>query len=595
VNARVAHVATVDLTHRFLLFGQLLRLRDEGYEVFAISAPGPWTADLEAEGIHHIPWHHATRSWDPAEDARAFAELVGILKRGRFDLVHTHNPKPGVMGRMAARLAGVPGVINTVHGLYATPDDRLRKRVPVLGLEGIAARCSDLELYQSEEDLRWARRIGLVPRGRSLLLGNGTDLEKFAPTAVGSRRLAQLRRELGISPGAPVVGTVGRLVREKGYREYFAAAREVRRRMPEVRFLAVGGPDPEKADSIDPAEAGDDVIVTGWRDDVRDLMGLMDVFVLASWREGVPRSAIEAAAMGRAMVLTDVRGCREVVRDGIEGVLVPPRRPDRLASAITGLLRDDEERGRMGKAARARAEERFDERRVLDTVARVTAELLRRKGIGAAGGDGSAQVRVARPADAVAIARLHRQAMPTAFLPRLGDGFLRQLYLGLGSDPAAISLVAENASGVVGFAAGVRSVPAFYRRFALRRGIAAAVAAAPALAMPGALRRARESAAYPSGSASLPEAELLAIGVVPGWRSKGLGERLADGVLRGLAERGAPEAKVVVGAGNEGANRFYERIGFRKAGQIDVHAGEPSNVWVITLGDHAGGVRVVPS
>jgi glycosyltransferase involved in cell wall biosynthesis len=354
---RVAHVTTVDLTLRFLLLGQLRRLREEGFEVTGISAPGPWTKDLEAEGIRHIPWPHATRSWDPSADARAFAELIGILRRERFDLVHTHNPKPGLIGRVAARFTGVPCVVNTVHGLYATPEDRLSRRAAVLAVERLAARFSDLELYQSEEDLRWSRRIGLVDGRKSALLGNGTDLRRFDPSAVAGERVVALRSELGIPSTSPVVGMVGRLVAEKGYREFFDAAGEIRRSMPEVRFLAVGGTDPEKADSLPLPELdalADQVVVTGWRQDVPELLALMDVFVLPSWREGIPRSAIEAAAMGKPLVLSDIRGCREVARQGVEGLLVPPRNAERLTAAIGELLASPSRRERMGAAARGR-------------------------------------------------------------------------------------------------------------------------------------------------------------------------------------------------------------------------------------------------
>lgn len=371
---RVAHIATIDLTLRAMLLPQLRYLREQGFDVTGISAPGPWTKDLEAEGIRHIPWHNATRAWNPKADARAFRELAGIFRRERFDIVHTHNPKPGLMGRFAGRLTGVPFVVNTVHGLYATPEDRWRKKVPILGLEWLAARCSDFELYQSEEDLNWARRMGLVRRAKSALLGNGIDLTRFDPSVVPQARLAELRRELGIPADAPVVGTVGRLVAEKGYRELFEAAAAVRREQPEARFLVVGDADPDKPDAITSEElraAGENVIFVGWREDVRDLLGLMDVFVLPSWREGVPRSAIEAAAMGRALVLTNVRGCREVVRDGIEGLLVPPRDPASLTTALLDVLTDAELRDRFGTAARLRARMRYDEasvtRRVLNS------------------------------------------------------------------------------------------------------------------------------------------------------------------------------------------------------------------------------------
>lgn len=381
---KVAHLTTVDSTLRFLLFAQLKELRDEGFEVVAISAPGRWVADLEREGIRHVPWRNATRSWALFRDLRAFSELLRIMRREGFDLVHTHNPKPGVLGRVAAKVAGVPCVANTVHGLYATPEDTLRKRAAVLSLEWLAARCSDLELYQSEEDLRWARRRRLVDPPASLLLGNGTDLSRFDPARTNAQRLSELRQDLGIRSGELVVGTVGRMVAEKGFREFFAAAELVRAQYPQVRFLVVGEPDAEKADAISEEEiarAKEHVAFAGWRSDVPDLLALMDVFVLASWREGMPRSAIEAAAMGRPMVLTEVRGCREVVTDGIDGLLVPARDARRLAEAIKRLIADSLLREGLGEAAREKALSRFDERRVARAVAAATRRLLERRGV----------------------------------------------------------------------------------------------------------------------------------------------------------------------------------------------------------------------
>jgi glycosyltransferase involved in cell wall biosynthesis len=381
---RVAHVTTVDSTLRFLLLPQLVRLRDEGYEVTGISAPGPWVGDLTAKGIRHVPWQHATRSWNPRSDLSAFGELYRIFKRGRFHLAHTHNPKPSVLGRIAARLAGVPCVVNTVHGLYATPEDRLSKRAIVLATEHVAARFSDRELYQSEEDLDWTRRSRIVARRRSTLLGNGVDLAEFDPSTISAERLESLRTELGIPAGAPVAGTVARLVAEKGYRELFEAAAAVRAHLPDFKLLAVGPTDPHKSDAIPEAELArirDMVVFTGQREDIPSLLALMDVFVLPSWREGLPRSAIEAAAMGKPMVLTNIRGCREVVRHGVEGLLVPPRDPRRLAEAMQLLLDDPSLRARMGAAARARAEERFDERKVVDLIVATYRSVLADKGL----------------------------------------------------------------------------------------------------------------------------------------------------------------------------------------------------------------------
>lgn len=586
---RLAHVSTVDLTPRFLLLGQLGRLRDEGYEVTAISAPGPWTRDLESEGIRHIPWTHATRSWSPRTDLLAFLELISIFRREGFDLVHTHTPKPGIMGRIAARLSGVPVVVNTVHGLYATPDDRLSKRLAVLGVERLAALFSDCELYQSEEDLRWARRIGLVPDRKSMLLGNGIDLAEFDPALVPSERVEAVRRELGIPPNAVVVGAVGRLVAEKGYRELLAAAEMVRSVAPEARFLVVGEPDPDKADAIgrdEIARAEDHVIFAGWREDVRDLLAAMDVFVLASWREGMPRSAIEAAAMAKPLVLTNIRGCREVAAGGVEGLLVRPRNSDQLADAILQLVGDGELRSQMGKAARVRALERFDERKVTGSIVSVYRRLLAGKGLLASaaqlsGAHDELKVRRARPADAEAMARIHREALPTAFLPSLGLSFLRRLYRALARDPDGVALVAENGRGIVGFATGTSSVKRFYRRFFIRHGVPAAASVVPrVVSRPRLVAHALETARYPDGADGLPEAELLSIAVHPEWTAKGTGRMLAEGILRGLAQRGAEQVKVVVAEENEGANRFYERLEFELVSQINVHKDEVSNVWV---------------
>ncbi len=584
MTARIAHVSTVDLTPRFLLLAQLRALRDQGFEVSVVCAPGPWTAELEAEGIRHVPWPSATRAWDLRADARAFAELVRILRRERFDAVHTHNPKPGVLGRIAARAVGVPCVLNTVHGLYATPEDLVRRKAPVLAAEWVASRFSDVELYQSGEDLAWARRLRIVRPGRSLHLGNGIDLGRFDPALRDEDRVAKIRRELGIGSDELVVGTVGRMVVEKGYRELFAAARQVRRDRPGVRFLAVGDRDLDKWDAIGVSEiehARDGVVFAGWREDVPDLLGAMDLFVLPSWREGMPRSAIEAAASGLPLILTDIRGCREVIRYGVEGLLVPPRDATGLAHAIGSLLDAPDLRRHMGERARARAEQRFDERRIAANVSSVTKALLARAGR-AVETDERVRLRPGRPSDAPVLARMHRASMPTAFLPTLGDPFLRVLYRSLVRDTDAVAVVAERSGQVVGFATAVPSVRRFFRRFLMRDGLRAAIAAVPRLARPSTIRRATETLAHPQAPSDLPDAELLSIAVDDAERGHGIGAALVYRVNADLRSRGVTAYKVLVGADNEPANRFYEARGFVAAGRQDVHHGTPSNAWVMS-------------
>jgi ribosomal protein S18 acetylase RimI-like enzyme len=179
------------------------------------------------------------------------------------------------------------------------------------------------------------------------------------------------------------------------------------------------------------------------------------------------------------------------------------------------------------------------------------------------------------------MARIHREALPTAFLPSLGLSFLKLLYRALARDPDGVALVAENGRGIVGFATGTSSVKRFYRRFFIRYGVPAAASVVPRLvSRPRVLAHALETARYPDGADGLPEAELLSIAVHPAWTAKGTGRMLAEGILRGLAQRGADQVKVVVAQENEGANRFYERLEFELASQINVHKDEVSNVWV---------------
>jgi glycosyltransferase involved in cell wall biosynthesis len=380
----VVHVTTTDMSLELLLGSQLEQLLTRGFDVIGASAPGPYVAALRQRGVNHVPLRHATRRMAPLEDARALAELYGLFRELRPDIVHTHNPKPGLYGRLAARAARVPVVVNTVHGLYALPEDRLAKRAAVYGLERIAAACSDAELLQNEEDLPTLRRLG-VPEARLTILGNGIDLERFDPDRLTAADVAAARAELGAtSPTDVVVGAVGRLVREKGYPELFRAAAALRSRAPHVRVAVIGPDDADKRDGLGPEEraaaevAG--VCFLGHRSDVERLYGGMDLLVLASHREGFPRSPMEAAAMGVPTIATDIRGCRQAVESGVTGFLVPAGDVGALASAIATLAGDPELRKRFAVSAREKAVRDFDQRRCLDLTVSTYVRLLERRG-----------------------------------------------------------------------------------------------------------------------------------------------------------------------------------------------------------------------
>ena len=377
---KLVHVTTVDMSLVLLLGPQLRAFAEAGMDVVGVSAPGPFVPQLESWGIRHEPLRHATRATAVGQDVMALVELWRLFRRLRPDIVHTHNPKPGLYGRVAARAAGVRGVVNTVHGLYASPEDRTSRKAAVYTLERAASLCSGAELVQNPEDLQVLARLG-VPKHKLVLLGNGVDLQRFRPGAEEPSR-RQARAQLGVDSDAVVVGMVARLVWQKGFREIFAAAEELRRTHPEVVFVVVGGSDPDKADNISPGDLAAArrharIVFAGDRDHMEHVYPAFDLFVLPSHREGFPRSAMEAAASGLPVIATDIRGCRQAVSHGQNGLLVPLNDPERLTAAIEALVVDRALREHMGTAGRRKAEAEFDDRAVvsktLDAYERVLA------------------------------------------------------------------------------------------------------------------------------------------------------------------------------------------------------------------------------
>ncbi len=368
---RVAHLTTVDMSLVLLLGTELRADVESGLEVFGLSAPGSWVERVEELEVTHVPLPSLTRSWDLARDAAAGRALYKALRRLDLDVLHTHNPKTGVLGRLLGRMAGIPVVVNTCHGLWLRPGDGIARKAFVLGAESLAALASDFELYQNAEDQHTLRRA--VPSRRSTVVGNGVDLTRFRPDPDGR---ARVRRELDVPDGELLVGGVGRRVAEKGIKDYAAAARRL---AGKARFVWVGPDDPEKPDAVRADEHGVDFL--GERSDMPEIYSALDVFVLPSHREGFSRSGMEAAACGVAVVLSDIRGCREIGTHEREVLLVPPRDAAALTVAIERLLLDTTLRARLASSARERAVSQFDQRAVARVSLQTYAAVARRKGL----------------------------------------------------------------------------------------------------------------------------------------------------------------------------------------------------------------------
>lgn len=327
-------------------------------------AEGSLLEDARRRGVRVRVIPGLVRRIDPPRDAAVTVELARLFRRERFDLVSTHSSKAGIVGRVAARLAGVPVVVHTVHGWAFHEHMPARTRRMYEVLERFLAGGTDRLASVSEE----TTRIGLEARiGRAekyVLIRSGVPLASFHPDA--DRRL-RARAALGWPADALVVGSVGRLSPQKNPADFVEAARAIAPRHPAARFLYVGdGPlRPEIERAIDAAGLRQRTVLTGLRQDVPDLLLAMDVFVLTSLWEGMPRVVLQALATGIPVVAYDVAGIAEAVRDDRNGYVVPPRDHASLAARVDHLLSDGALRAEFGRRAVAGFDESFTEEGML--------------------------------------------------------------------------------------------------------------------------------------------------------------------------------------------------------------------------------------
>jgi glycosyltransferase involved in cell wall biosynthesis len=367
---RVAHVVPTDRIAWLLLRVGLSRLQEAGFEVTVLCGDAGYGRQLAETGVRvvHVPF---ARELSPWTDLRCLAALRRELRRGGFAIAHSHNPKGTLLGPLAARLAGVPVVVHTVHGfLFNEATTGPRRWLAVAAERWCAAWCHQL-LFQSSEDHALAVAHRFKRPERLHLVGNGIDERRFDPSLYPGGR-DRLRAALGYCDRDRVVGMVGRFVREKGYVEFAAMARRLARRDSRARFLVVGISEPEQSDAVDPKslfeEAGiaDRCTVLEQRSDMPELYLSMDLAVLPSHREGIPRALLEAAAMGVPIAATAIRGCREVIIDGQTGVLFGLRDVDSFTATVESLLQDEDRRRRLGAAGRQHVLEHYTETRAAE-------------------------------------------------------------------------------------------------------------------------------------------------------------------------------------------------------------------------------------
>jgi glycosyltransferase involved in cell wall biosynthesis len=345
------------MTARLLLANQLRSLREISWTVVTGDPFDQAPANLDVEVV-------PLRREIALSDLPAFVKMFRLFRRRRFDFVQTHTPKASLLGLPAARMAGSKAVY-TIHGsLYFADNDKLGNIAGWI-FEKWCCMWADLVLVQSKEDERVLPKAWVCPARKIRYVGNGIVLGRFQePVATA------------MTGSDPVVLMVSRLVKEKGCSDFLELAHAL---SGKARFVHVGPVEADQADAISAeeiAQASKDVLFVGAVEDIRPYLTAADLVVLPSYREGIPRVAMEAAAAGRPVVAYDVRGVREVI-DPATGLLVPRGDTEALKTVVSELLEDPDRRSKLGATCRERVVDLFSEEGVIDRLRAIYGELAK--------------------------------------------------------------------------------------------------------------------------------------------------------------------------------------------------------------------------
>ncbi len=386
---RVCHIIT-----RMILGGAqentlltCLGLIERGHQVALVAGPamGPEGELLNRVYAENVPVFlvpQMRRAINPWRDALAYGSLARILKRLKPDIVHTHSSKAGILARHAARRVRVPVVVHTIHGLPFHPYQHPLLNLPAIRLERRAARLTDKLISVADAMTSQALQAGVGEESQFTTIYSGMEVEPFLAS---SPTCEQVRRELDIPLGVPVVGKISRLQPLKGHTYLIRALPRIVKRFPEVVFVFVGAGILEDELRVEARRLGVNRHIRFLGlvepEEIPRLIKAMDMVVHVSLREGLARVLPQALISGKPVVSYDVDGAREVVIPGETGILVRPKATNALARAIVGLLSDHEGARRMGEEGRRRFTAQFRWQRMVERIEALYLELLAAKGL----------------------------------------------------------------------------------------------------------------------------------------------------------------------------------------------------------------------
>lgn len=360
MKKKVLRIATVPISLNLLLQGQL-RMLNEDYEMVAVSSPGKDLEEVGArEGVRTVGIRMERRI-SPIQDLKSLFALIKLIRKEKPWMVHTMTPKAGLLGMLAARICGVPVRFHLFTGLVF-PTSKGLKRKLLMTTDKLTCACATFINPEGEGVKRDLERFGITHKELHIVGNgniNGIDMTYFDRTEEVMKKAESIREKDCIT-----FCFVGRIVGDKGMNELAEAFARLEKEFPSCRLLLVGDFE-EKLDPVSPETKrmfleNSRVTFAGWQQDIRPYLAASDIFVFPSYREGFPNVVLQAGAMGLPSIVTDINGSSEIIRDGVNGVIIPPRNESALLEAMRRMVTDEAARQKMAANARELIGSRYD-------------------------------------------------------------------------------------------------------------------------------------------------------------------------------------------------------------------------------------------
>lgn len=362
---KIIQLSAIDSTMNGLLRELNTSIQKENYDLICVCSDGPKVNKLRNDGFD-VRTVEIDRKISPLRNLRSIFKLYKLFRKEKPDIVHVHTPIASVLGRIAAKFARVPVIIYTAHGFYFHENMKTKQYKFYYLIEKVCAKMFTNHIFtQSAEDGELAINNNFLPEENITIIGNGVDVHnKFNPDLISEFNIEVIKEEFNFKEEDIIISFIGRLVKEKGILDLLEGFTLIKE--PNIKLMVIGDISSSERDQgtfkeIEKYRNSPNILFTGYRSDIPELLSVSDIYCLPSYREGMPRSIIEAMAMKNAIIATDIRGSREEVDHGINGYLVNLNSPEDIADSIIELITNPDSLKYYRQESRTKALSLYDE------------------------------------------------------------------------------------------------------------------------------------------------------------------------------------------------------------------------------------------